>query len=153
MTSRVSRLSPTEVAVRWCFAAPPPRVFAALTTPDLLRRWMSAAGREMVECHVDLRPGGRFRYVFRSAKGGTFAMSGTFREVLADRRIVHTEAYDGYTWDPLITTTELAADGGGTALAMTIRYPSAQICDADFPNVESGTTDGFTRLESVLADG
>jgi uncharacterized protein YndB with AHSA1/START domain len=150
MTGRVSRLSPTEVAVRWRFKAPPPHVFAALTTPDLLRRWMSAAGREMVECHVDLRPGGSFRYVFRSATGRTFALYGTFREVVADRRIVHTEAYDGYTWDPLITTTELTADGGGTSLAMTIRYPNPLICDTDFPNVESGTTDGFSRLDSVL---
>jgi uncharacterized protein YndB with AHSA1/START domain len=122
-----------------------------LTSPDLLRRWMSAAGREMVECHVDLRVGGSFRYVFRSAAGRSFAMYGTYREIVPDRRIVHTEAYDGYTWDPLVTTTDLQADGIGTSLAMTIHYPSPQICDRDFPNVEAGTADGFTRLEAVLS--
>lgn len=151
MTSRVSRVSATEVSVRWRFDAPPPRVFTALTTPALLRRWMSAAGRDMVECDVDLRAGGSFRYVFRSATGRTFGMYGTFREVVPDRRIVHTEAYDGYGWDPLITTTELSADGTGTALSMLIRYPSPQICDTDFTNVEAGTTEGFTGLDVLLA--
>jgi uncharacterized protein YndB with AHSA1/START domain len=150
MTSRVSRISATEIGVRWRFAAAPARVFAALTTPEQLRGWMSAAGREMVECHVDLRVGGGFRYVFRAGTGRTFAMFGTFREVVPDRRIIRTEAYDGYAWDPLIVTTVLNADGRGTALAMTICYAAAQICDTDFPNVEAGTTEGFTRLEQSL---
>ena len=64
---------------------------------------------------------------------------------------MHTESYDGYDWEPLVTTTVLAADGDGTTLVMTIRYPTKEICDTDFPNVESGSADGFTRLETLLA--
>ncbi len=105
------------------FTASPARVFAALTNPALLRQWMSEAGRELVECQVDLRPGGSNRYAFRTAKGGTFGMYGTYRDVVPERRIVHTEAYDGYDWEPLVTTTDLQADGAGTALLMTVRYP------------------------------
>lgn len=146
----ITRTADTEVTVRRRFAAPPAGVFAALTDPGLLRRWMSAAGRELVECQVDLRPGGSYRYVFRSSKGATFGMYGTYREVVPGRRIVHTEAYDGYDWEPLVTTTVLQDDGGGTALEMTIRYPSKEIRDKDFPNVESGTADGFTRLDKLL---
>ena len=147
----VTRTSDTEITVRRRFAAPPQRVFAALTSPDLLRQWMSAAGRDLVECQVDLRPGGAYRYVFRSSKGKTFGMYGSYREVVPAQRIVHTEAYDGYDWEPLVTTTDLRDDGGGTTLVMTIRYPNKKICDSDFPNVESGTADGFIRLDTVLA--
>lgn len=148
----ITRTADTEITVRRRFAAPPARVFAALTNPDLLRQWMSASGRELVECQVDLRPGGSYRYVFRSSKGATFGMYGTYREVVPGRRIVHTEAYDGYDWEPLVTTTVLRDDGGGTTLVMTIRYPNKEICDTDFPNVESGTADGFTRLDKLLAE-
>ena len=146
----IARTADTEITVRRRFAAPPARVFAALTDPGLLRRWMSASGRELVECQVDLRPGGSYRFVFRSSRGATFGMYGAYREVVPGSRIVHTEAYDGYDWEPLVTTTVLRDDGGGTALVMTIRYPSKEICDKDFPNVESGTADGFTRLDRLL---
>jgi len=148
----VTRTADVEITVRRRFAAPPSEVFDALTTPNQLRRWMSAAGRELIECDVDLRPGGRYRYVFRAPKGSTFGMYGTYREVVQARRLVHTEAYDGYDWEPLVTTTDLSEDNaGGTVLVMTIRYPTKEICDTDFPNVESGTAAGFARLDQLLA--
>jgi len=149
----VVRTSPIEITVRRRFAAPPADVFAALTRPELLRRWMSAAGRDLVETEVDARTGGRFRYVFRSSSGRTFGMYGDYREVVPGKRIVHTEAYDGYDWEPLVTTTVLDEEAGGTALIMTIRYPSEKICDTDFPNIKDATADGFTRLDALLAGG
>ncbi len=150
MTS-VTRTGDTEITVQRHFAAPPAQVFAGLTAPELLRKWMSANGRELTDAQVDLRSGGSFRYVFRSPSGKTFGMYGTYREVVPGRRIVHTEAYDGYKWDPLVTTIELSEDGGGTSLVMSIRYPSKEIRDTDFPNVQSGTEDGFSRMEKLLA--
>jgi uncharacterized protein YndB with AHSA1/START domain len=146
------RTGDTEITVRRRFAATPARVFAALTNPDLLRKWVSAAGRELVTCEVDLRPGGSYRYVFRSSKGATFGMYGSYREVVPARRIVHTEAYDRYDWEPLVTTTVLENEASGTALVMTIRYPSKKICDTDFPNVASAVEDGFARLDALLAE-
>jgi uncharacterized protein YndB with AHSA1/START domain len=148
----VTRTSDAEITVRRRFAAAPSKVFEALTSPSQLRQWMNAAGRELIECNVDLRPGGSYRYVFKAGKGSTFGMYGKYREVIPGRRIVHTEAYDGYDWEPLVTTTDLSEDDtGGTAMVMTIRYPSKEICDTDYPNIESGTADGFKRLDKVLA--
>jgi uncharacterized protein YndB with AHSA1/START domain len=147
----IARTASNEVTVERRFAAAPSAVFAALTEPAKLQRWMSAAGRELVTCDVDLRAGGTFRYVFKGPSGKPFVMYGDYREVVAPRRIVHTEAYEGYDWAPLVTTIALRDDGaGGTALAMKIRYPSEEICAEDFPNVESGFADGFTRLDTLL---
>jgi uncharacterized protein YndB with AHSA1/START domain len=147
----VTRTSDVEITVRRRFAAPPSKVFEALTTPSQLRQWMSAAGRELIESDVDLRTGGRYRYVFKGPKGSTFGMYGTYREVVPGSRIVHTEAYDGYDWEPLVTTTDISEDAGGTVMVMTIRYPNKEICDTDFPNIESATGDGFKRLDKLLA--
>jgi uncharacterized protein YndB with AHSA1/START domain len=153
MTSVVSRMSATEVAVRWRFTAPPAAVFAGLTTPALLRQWMNAGGRPLVDVENDVRSGGRYRYAFRSASGRGLVMFGDFLEVLPERRIVHTERYEGYDWAPLVTTTDLEPDGAGTLLAMVIRYADASTCDSDFPNIESSAAAGFTRLEAALAGG
>jgi len=146
----VIRQGDLETVVRRHFSAPPARVFAALTTPEVLRQWMSAAGRDLVECTIDLQPGGAFRYVFRSASGRTFGMFGNYREVVLNRRIVHTESYDGYDWPPLVTTTVLREVDGGTDLEMAIGYPTPAIREIDFPNIESGTEEGYARMEQVL---
>jgi uncharacterized protein YndB with AHSA1/START domain len=149
-STSVTRTGDTEITVRRRFAAPPAKVFAALTEPELLRQWMSANGRELIEVRVSLRTGGSCRFVFRGPKGRTFGMDGTYRDVVPGRRIVHTEAYDGCDWEPLVTTTELREDAGGTALVMSIRHPSKKICDTDFPNVQSGTPDGLSSMASLL---
>jgi uncharacterized protein YndB with AHSA1/START domain len=147
----VTRSGDTETTVRRRLQSPPAKVFAALTEPELLRQWMSANGRELTEARVDLKTGGSYRFVFRSPSGRTFGMYGTYKDVVPGRRIVHTEAYDGYDWEPLVTTTELQEDAGGTAMVMVIRYPNKKIRDEDFPNIESGTPDGLSRMEKLLA--
>jgi uncharacterized protein YndB with AHSA1/START domain len=140
-----------ETIVQRHFDAMPSQLFAALTTPELLKEWLSANGRTLVDCEIDLRPGGTFRYVFRSARGRTFGMFGTYREVVRHERIVHTESYDGYDWAPLVTTTTIRESAGGSTLMMTIRYPSPTLRDSDLPNVRAGTSEGYQRLDRVLA--
>lgn len=149
--STVKKVGTNEIAIARRFSAPPDRVFAALTEPELLKKWLSAAGRELAECEVDARTGGRYRYVFRTKSGRSFGMFGDFVEVVRDRRIVHTESYDGYDWEPLVTTTELRDDRGGTLLEMIVRYPNEAIRDEDFPNLESATEEGYARLDALLA--
>jgi uncharacterized protein YndB with AHSA1/START domain len=131
-------------------ASPPASVFAAMTGCDGLRHWLSAAGRELTACTSDPRTGGAYRYEFTAGNGRRFVMFGEFVEVVAGERTVHTEAYEGYDWEPLRVTTTFAADGPGTALRVEIEYPSAQIRDTDFPNL-SQALEGYHRLGTYLA--
>jgi uncharacterized protein YndB with AHSA1/START domain len=45
---------------------PPKLVWAAWTTPEFLKQWFTPAPWETVDCEIDLRPGGVFRFVMRS---------------------------------------------------------------------------------------
>lgn len=50
-------------------------VFDALTKPDLLKRWLlGPPDWSMVVCEINLRAGGRFRYVWRKADGMDMGM-------------------------------------------------------------------------------
>ena len=61
-TVTVTTPSDREVEVTRMFNAPRPLVFKALTTPDLLLRWMHGPnGWTLTVCEVDLRVGGAFR--------------------------------------------------------------------------------------------
>lgn len=129
--------------------AAPAVAFAAMTECDALRHWLSAAGRDLTGCTSDARTGGGFRYEFTAPNGRRFVMFGEFLEVAAGQRIVHTEAYEGYDWEPLRVVTTFAPDGTGTALRVQIEYPAADIRDTDFPNL-SHALEGYRRLAAYL---
>ena len=67
------------------------------------------------------------------------------------RRIVHTEAYEGHDWEPLIVTTKLDAVGPDTLLTVVVEYASQEICDRDVPNLQSASQ-GYDDLAALLAE-
>ena len=54
-----------EILITRHFDAPAALVFRAWTTPDLVRRWWGFEPSRWLVCEVDLREGGRWRYVTR----------------------------------------------------------------------------------------
>lgn len=147
----VTRTGERHVTMRRRFAdSSCSQVFAALTTPDLLRQWLHAAGRKLTASEIDLRPGGSYRHTFTAPGRRAFVMYGAFREVVPEKRIVHTEAYEGYDWEPLVVTTDLVAVGRDTVMTIVSEYPSKQVCDRDMPNLESAAA-AYDGLAAVLA--
>src|SRR3954468_23832879 len=77
------------------FDAPRHLVYRAWTTPDLVRRWWSGRRGEMQVVEIDLRVGGRWRYVMTAHGGHEVGFHGEYREIVPDERIVNTEVYEG----------------------------------------------------------
>jgi uncharacterized protein YndB with AHSA1/START domain len=72
-------------------AAPPERVFQALTDPSQMPRWWGQTGMyRITECKVDLRPGGKWHSVGVGADGTSFRVDGEYLEVDPPRLLVHT---------------------------------------------------------------
>jgi uncharacterized protein YndB with AHSA1/START domain len=72
-------------------AAPPDRVFQAITDPRQLARWWGQAGvYRITERTADVRPGGKWSSVGVEANGNTFRVGGEYLEVDPPRRLVHT---------------------------------------------------------------
>jgi uncharacterized protein YndB with AHSA1/START domain len=71
----------------------PELVWAALTTPEHLKRWFAPKPYETVDCEIDLRPGGIFHTVMRSPEGELIDEgAGCYLEVVENRRLVWTAA-------------------------------------------------------------
>ena len=153
-TMTVEHVGDRELSIRRAFDAPRATVFRALTTPALVKRWLlGPGGWTMPVCEIDLKPGGRFRYVWR--KGGEeMGVSGTYREIEAPGRIVHTERFnDDWTAGESLVTTTLDEMDGRTTMSMTIRYASP---DSRAIAVASGMLEGMTatyeRLDSLISE-
>lgn len=148
--SDVYKKGDRETVMRARLDAPPAQVFDAMTSPDQLRQWLSAGPLELVECEIDLRPGGAFRYVFRGTEGAAFVMYGNYQEVERPSRIVHLESYEGSDWTPLVVATDFTDDAGSTEITVTVKYPSMEIRDQDFPNLQHAVST-YERLAAFLS--
>jgi|SRR5579872_153783 uncharacterized protein YndB with AHSA1/START domain len=72
-------------------AAPPARVFQAISDPNQLPKWWRQEGLyQVTKSTMDLRPGGKWRSEGVGADGTEFWVEGEYLEVDPPRRLVHT---------------------------------------------------------------
>lgn len=102
-------------------AAPPERVFQALTDPDeLVAWWGSPDTYQTTAWEADLRVGGTWRSRGHGHDGKPFSVCGEYLEVDPPRRLAYSWQYD---WNPGHVTTvryQLDPIPGGTRL--TVRH-------------------------------
>ena len=139
--------SDREVLVTRVVNAPRRLVFAAWTEPRHLQRWLTGPeGWTMPICEIDLRPGGRWRYVYRKASGKEMTLTGSVLEVDPPERFVTTESW-GPDWPDTVNTLVLTESEGRTTIALTITYVSREARDAA---LDTGAMDGMNRAFELL---
>src|SRR5678815_4754004 len=81
--------SDREIVLTRLFDAPPRLVFEAMSKPEHIRRWWGALGEgySVPVCEVDLRVGGKWRFVNKHAKGEA-EFYGEYLVIDPPRRIV-----------------------------------------------------------------
>jgi uncharacterized protein YndB with AHSA1/START domain len=139
--------SDREVLLTRVVSAPRRLVFAAWTEPRHLQRWLTGPeGWTMPVCEIDLRPGGRWRYVYRKASGKEMTLTGSVLEVAPPERLVTTESW-GPEWPETVNTLVLTESEGRTTIALTITYVSKEARDAA---LATGAMDGMNRAFELL---
>ena len=144
-----------EIVVIRAFDAPRSLVFDAYTKPELVRRWLLGPdGWSMPVCEIDLRAGGKYRYVWKNDETGhEMGMGGVYREIIPQERIVATEKFDE-AWYPgeAVGTIVLTERAGKTTLTQTILYDSRETRDAVLKSpMQSGLAASYDRLENFLS--
>jgi uncharacterized protein YndB with AHSA1/START domain len=151
---QITTPSDRELAMIRSFDAPRGLVWDAWTKPELLKQWLGVRGGwTFAVCEVDLKVGGKYRYVWRGPSGAEMGMGGVFREVAKPERIVATEKFDEswYEGDAMDTTT-FVERGGKTTVTTTVRYASKAVRDAVLKSpMESGVAESYNKLDEVLA--
>jgi len=113
----VSRILPSVTLVRR-IKAPPAKVFAAITRPDLMLQWWGPDAGPTLSVEADVRPGGRFSIVFRLLNGDEHNPTGVYREVVPDRKLVFTWEWAGAPEKESLVTFLLEPVDGGTELTL-----------------------------------
>ena len=153
-TLKVTANGDREIVMTRVFDAPRRLVFDAHTKPELVKQWLlGPPGWSMPVCEIDLRVGGKYRYVWRNTKGTEMGMGGVYREIVVPERIVNTEKFDE-SWYPgeAVDTLVLVEQGGKTTLTQTMLLVSREARDAVLKSgMESGVAASYDRLAELLA--
>lgn len=149
-TLKVTTPTDREIVLTRVFDAPAHLVYKAFIDPELLKRWFGPHGWSLTVCEVDLRVGGAWRYVLKGPDGTTMGMGGVYQEIVPGQRTVHTESFDDYPGDSVITTV-LTEHDGKTTLTATARYESKEVRDAVVESgMEHGAAETYDRLAELL---
>jgi uncharacterized protein YndB with AHSA1/START domain len=127
-------------------------VWDCYTKPDLVRRWLlGPEGWTLPICEIDLRVGGRFRYVWRHADGRDMGMGGTYRELVPPHRIRSTELFDDdWTGGETLVTTVFEEVRGVTTVTMTVEYASEAVRNnVSKSGASAGMEASYARLETL----
>ena len=130
------------------YNAAPDKVWRALTEPEALKQWMGPADAfKVLVAEADPRVGGRYHFVMKSPDGEEHDVSGVYREVVPNRKLVYTWAWKSTPERESLVTIELAAAGGGTEL--TLKHD--QFFDEEARDRhEHGWTGTLARLDRYL---
>jgi len=146
-TATVALPTSEEILITREFAAPRHLVYRAWTTPGLVRRWWGGDRGEVTSVEIDLRAGGRWRYVMVAADGSEAAFQGEYREIVPGERIVSTEVFEDRPQARALTTVTFTESGGHTTVAVRVRYGSQQERDAHASYMRDGLQEAMDLLE------
>jgi uncharacterized protein YndB with AHSA1/START domain len=135
------------------FEAPRCLVFDAFTKPEMVKQWLWGPPEwPMVHCEIDLRVGGKLRYVWRHVTRGEMGMSGVFHDIKVPELLVNTELFDeDWTGGETLVTTTFREHDGRTVVSATVRYASqAARDDALKTDMLEGWSQGHDRLDEML---
>jgi uncharacterized protein YndB with AHSA1/START domain len=146
-------IPPGEPVIRFrrFVTAPPELVWEAYTRCEHLRNWWGPRALEMVECAVDLRPGGAWRHVVRAPDGSVHGFGGEYVTVERPHTLACTFVYDGAPDQSALDTVTFEAVDGGTLIHGHSQHDSVEARDAHVASgMEAGMRESYDRLGELL---
>jgi len=134
------------------FNAPPELVFEVMSKPEHVKQWWGQLGEgySVPVCEIDLRVGGKWRFVNRHPKGEV-CFYGEYREIAAPGRLVFTEIFEQFPDAVSVVTAELEREGTKTRFIATVKYPSREVRDIVISSgMERGAAASYDQLENLL---
>jgi uncharacterized protein YndB with AHSA1/START domain len=120
-------------------AAPPDRIFRAISSKEITQWWGQEGMYQTTDWTGEVKVGGRFKASGAGSDGKGFSVSGEYVEIDPPRKLVHTWEADWVPGKPTTVTYRLDPIDGGTRV--TVRHTG-------FTNADSckSHADGWVRV-------
>jgi len=149
-TAVVTLPTETQILIKREFGAPKHLVYKAWTTPELIKRWWHAKRGKVTVADVDLRVGGKWRWVLMTEAGFEVVFYGEYREIETNERLVYTEVYQAAPEGEALDTMTFTEQRGRTSLTILMQFKRQEHRDAVIESgMEAGMQDAMDLLEEV----
>lgn len=140
-----------EIIMTRSFDSPRELVFKAYTDPKLIPQWWGRRNSTTTVDKLEVREGGRWRFVQREADGQEFGFHGVFHAIVAPERIVQTFEFEGVPGHVLLETATFEQRVGKTILTAQSVFQSVEDRDGMVQSgMEEGAGETMDRLEGLL---
>lgn len=152
LRAAVSTPSDREIRMERIFNARRERVWQALITPELVAQWWGR-GNELVIEKMEVRRGGRWRFVEHSPDG-VHGFEGRYREVSPSERIVQTFEWDGMPGHVVVETVTLEdlGDGRTRLVNLSLFHTTEERDGMLHSGMEQGVQESYAALDRVLVN-
>ena len=146
-----------DLVIERVFDAPRDLVWKVMTDRKRVTRWWGPRGYTTTVVAMDLRVGGKWRWINHTTSGEDAPFKGEYLEVVPPERIVQTQIFDapGFADRAAINALTLEALGvNRTKLVARSRYPSVQDLEgALLTGMVGGALETYDRLADEIAKG
>lgn len=140
----------TEILITREFAAPRHLIYRAWTSPELVKKWWHAKRGTVTQADIDLRVGGRWRWVMVTNEGYEVAFSGEYLEIVPNERLVVTETFEAIPDATAVTTLLLAEKDGRTTMKLHVKHQTREQRDGHIASgMEAGLQDALDLVEEL----
>ena len=140
-----------DIVIKRTFDAPRDVVYRAMTDPALVPSWWGPGYLATTVDVMEVRHGGRWRYVQRDPDGNEYAFRGVYHEV-SPERIVQTFEWEGLPGHVSLDSLTLEEKDGTTTYLGVSVFQSIDDRDGMVASgMEGGLREGMLRLEELIA--
>jgi uncharacterized protein YndB with AHSA1/START domain len=141
-----------EITMERIFDAPRELVWKVWTNRDLIAQWWGPKTLITTVDQMDLKPGGRWRFIQRDPDGNEYAFNGVYREIVPPERLVATFNFEpigpGHELVEIVTFEE---QGGKTKLTSKACYNTLEDLEGMLMSgMEGGATETMDRFAELL---
>lgn len=149
----VEILSDLEVVSERIFDAPRQMVYDTLVDPTLIPEWWGPRGTITVVDEMDVRPGGKWRFVHDPGTEQETGFRGEFRELNPPESVVQTFEWEGMPGHVIVEQVFLEDLGDGrTKFRNVSTFASKEDRDGMLASgMESGQQETHDRFDELLA--
>lgn len=141
-----------QVAIKTVFGFSREKLWKAMTDPSLVSQWWGPGVYTTKVEKMEVRPGGKWRYVQHDPLGKEYAFSGVYQEAKQPEKLVYTFEYEAMPGHISIETVTLDELPDGRTLATdTVRFENIQDLEGMYKaGMETGATESMKRLTELL---
>jgi uncharacterized protein YndB with AHSA1/START domain len=145
--------SDTEILQTRIFDAPRDLVYKTMTDPNLIPKWWGPHNTTTEVEVMEVKPGGKWRFIQRDTDGGEYAFRGEYREVHAPERTVSTFEFEPLAGHIAVEHVSYEDLGDNRTRVVTLsKFANKEDRDGMIQSgMESGAVETMDRAEELLA--